>query len=79
MEKKYRLSQTLQYSYGSPHKNPCKDCKDRKVGCHSKCEKYKSFREDLEAKNKKARLEKFGNEDTSGWLNIIPRKRKKPR
>lgn len=21
-------------------KFPCKDCKDRAVGCHSKCEKY---------------------------------------
>ena len=22
---------------------PCKDCKDRTSGCHSKCEKYKAF------------------------------------
>ena len=22
---------------------PCKDCKDRHVGCHSECEKYKEF------------------------------------
>ena len=28
---------------------PCKDCKDRTAGCHSKCEKYKAF----EAENKK--------------------------
>lgn len=24
-------------------KVPCKDCQDRKVGCHSVCEKYKEF------------------------------------
>lgn len=22
---------------------PCKDCKDRKVGCHSECDRYKQF------------------------------------
>lgn len=24
---------------------PCKDCIDRKVGCHSTCENYKKFQE----------------------------------
>ena len=24
----------------------CKDCKDREVGCHGKCEKYKKFLEE---------------------------------
>lgn len=23
---------------------PCKDCKDRAVGCHGSCEQYKAFR-----------------------------------
>ena len=23
---------------------PCKDCADRKMGCHSICEKYKEFK-----------------------------------
>ena len=23
---------------------PCKDCLDRSVGCHGKCEKYKAYR-----------------------------------
>lgn len=26
---------------------PCKDCKDRYLGCHDRCEKYKTFREDV--------------------------------
>lgn len=26
--------------------NGCKDCKNRKVGCHSECEVYKSFVEE---------------------------------
>jgi len=25
---------------------PCKDCPDRKVDCHSECEKYKQFSEE---------------------------------
>lgn len=27
-------------------KVPCKDCADRHIGCHSKCEKYKAFDEE---------------------------------
>lgn len=27
-------------------KPPCKDCKDRKVGCHSICEKYIAYDEE---------------------------------
>lgn len=26
-------------------RTPCKGCEDRKVGCHSSCEKYKAYRE----------------------------------
>ena len=28
--------------------NPCKDCTDREVGCHGKCEKYAQYRAELE-------------------------------
>ena len=27
---------------------PCKDCQDRKIGCHSSCIKYKEFHEERE-------------------------------
>lgn len=30
------------------HKPPCKDCKDRSVGCHGTCEKYKEYRSNLD-------------------------------
>lgn len=26
-------------------KVPCKDCKDRELGCHSQCERYKEYHE----------------------------------
>lgn len=32
---------------------PCKDCVDRRVGCHDRCEKYKQFKIDREDNNKK--------------------------
>lgn len=28
--------------------NPCKDCTDRAVGCHSTCARYKQYREDFQ-------------------------------
>lgn len=38
---------------------PCKDCEDREIGCHSKCEKYKKFRDDVDASNEARRKETF--------------------
>lgn len=37
---------------------PCKDCKDRFVGCHSSCDKYKEFRINLDEEREKTREEK---------------------
>lgn len=34
---------------------PCKDCKDREIGCHSKCERYKEFVEENEKLKKHAK------------------------
>ena len=43
-------------------KPPCFKCKDRNVGCHSSCEKYKSFSEELgEIKNK--RLKEYNRDN----------------
>lgn len=30
---------------------PCKDCPDRQVGCHAKCEKYIAFRREKDEQN----------------------------
>lgn len=32
---------------------PCKDCPERKVGCHIKCEKYGEFTESIKKIKKK--------------------------
>ena len=47
--------------------SPCKDCKNRFLGCHSKCEGYKiykeeltSLQEDLDKQNSEIYLYKIG-------------------
>lgn len=43
------------------HPNACKDCPDRYVGCHSKCQKWNNYvteRDELYEKKLNARLEK---------------------
>lgn len=36
----------------------CKDCKDRTVGCHGTCEKYKAFEEENKKYKEAVRKEK---------------------
>lgn len=38
--------------------NPCKECQDRHVGCHSGCEKHKEWKDRLEEKKQKYRTNK---------------------
>ena len=37
---------------------PCKDCKDRELGCHGKCERYQSWANDRERVRETERKEK---------------------
>ena len=32
-------------------KVPCQDCEDRVIGCHSICEKYDSYRKEINQRN----------------------------
>lgn len=41
--------------------SPCKDCKDRKPGCHGTCSKYKEWNEDR-LKKKEEMLHKINKE-----------------
>lgn len=34
---------------------PCKGCKDRKLGCHGKCDRYKKYRQAKDKENEKHR------------------------
>jgi hypothetical protein len=33
----------------TPWNTPCKDCKDRHVNCHSKCDKYNDWKAEIAA------------------------------
>ena len=37
---------------------PCKDCTDRHIGCHSKCEKYQAFRKQRDKENRERLIAK---------------------
>lgn len=39
-------------------KNSCYQCKDRVLNCHSGCEKYITFRKNLDSKNELIRANK---------------------
>ncbi len=57
---------------------PCKDCAERRPGCHSECERYKEYsRERAElSKRRKADLE-YAECHSRQALNALWRKRKK--
>lgn len=40
---------------------PCKDCVDRYINCHSSCEKYKLWRQDMDVVRDKILDEKLKN------------------
>ena len=37
------------------NESSCVDCKDRKVGCHSNCEKYQEWKRSVEEQNQQRR------------------------
>ena len=55
---------------GERSNNGCKDCTDRQIGCHSNCERYKAFREQLDKINeqKKADQMKRNLVANAGWV-----------
>lgn len=46
---------------------PCKNCDERRVGCHAVCKKYTAWQVDHEALNKKIHMEKM-MDGRSDWI-----------
>lgn len=42
-------------------KVPCKDCENRELGCHGKCEEYIEWKNELAELNKKIAKEKLAD------------------
>ena len=51
---------------------PCKDCADRDVGCHAKCERYLAYRTELDAINERRSKENAGA--AVAWRGIYDRR-----
>lgn len=49
---------------------PCLNCNDRVVGCHGKCEKYKSYRDKID------KIHKENRKNTDINLYIFQRNRR---
>lgn len=47
----------------------CQNCTERYVGCHSECEDYKSYRDDLDKKNALSRQQKQNYRDWKEFKN----------
>ena len=59
------------------NKVPCKDCKDREIGCHSKCKKYLTFKKDLKKAKAKEKFEKKIEDDIWDGINMSIKSRRK--
>lgn len=49
------------------NKVPCRNCKDRVLGCHSTCERYKEFAEINEQRKEEIRKDKEVNNVIKGY------------
>lgn len=47
---------------------PCKDCPDRHIGCHGKCEKYQEY----DAEQKKIREARFNDKSRDFARSLLP-------
>ena len=47
---------------------PCKDCKDRHIGCHSKCEKYLEYKKEVQKAKHREKIDKKIEDDI--WYGI---------
>jgi hypothetical protein len=59
------------------NKNHCKDCTDRHINCHSTCERYKAWREELDKRNEKIREVKNRENDIRNYEVEFCRKNKR--
>ena len=54
--------------------NPCKDCPDRHSSCHSRCDKYKTWKAEWDALRENERKRK--EQEAISWRSTYSPKRK---
>jgi hypothetical protein len=63
--------------------NPCRDCAERRVGCHSGCEGYKRYLDEWNALKGLIRTEceydsyMRGLHERRGWTELIRKKKRR--
>lgn len=55
--------------------SPCKDCPDRVVGCHGKCEKYKAYRVEVDNLYRLRAEKNYAHDPMTGYLRTRTDKR----
>ena len=51
-------------------KAPCKDCAEREVGCHGKCDRYQAYRAEIDARKSGI----YANADSKSYVSDIRRR-----
>ena len=70
-----------EFSHNSEVLSPCKDCKERRAGCHSECENYKEYKQTLYKLHKEQYKQNNADSEATGHeveskLRTIKRKGK---
>ena len=48
--------------------SPCKDCTERNMKCHGKCERYKNWKHEHEEAREKLRNKNQYSDSYGGWI-----------
>lgn len=75
-----RLGRSKEYDNGVHAMTPpCKECTDRELGCHGRCERYAAFREEREEliKRRAAMNDTIRNEAIHKTIKCIAKKNKR--
>lgn len=54
--------------------SPCKECEEREVGCHGRCEKYQAYRSELDKVTQVIREQKEAEAVTDGYVVTMRQK-----
>ena len=57
--------------------SPCKDCKERVLGCHSICEKYLKFKKDTQEEKEKIIASKIIDQQQIAYLSYQSERRRR--
>lgn len=72
-----RETKYLIHKQGAIMKTPCRGCKFREVGCHSKCESYIQWRTQLDKYNEQNNMQGYAYKYVGGNVRTIRHRMRK--